>query len=71
MLLGRVTVGEGVDLDDWSAIRLVTTAAGDWLVVRWVAAAGDWFEVPWVVVECDWLVVRWFAGKVTDWKYVN
>ena len=42
MFLGRVTVGGGgADLDDWSEVPLVATAAGHWLAVYWVAAAGD------------------------------
>ena len=70
MFLGRVTVGGGVDLDGWSEVRLVTTAAGDWSAVRWVAAAGDWLEVRWVATEGGWLAVRWLAGE-DNWLEVR
>ena len=66
MFLGRVTVGGGVDLDDWSEVHLVTTAAGDWFAVRWVAIAGDWLEVRWVTAAGVWLVERWLTGE-GDW----
>ena len=62
-ILGRVTVGGGLDLDHWSDVCLVTPAAGDWLVIPWVAAVGDWLEVRWVAAAGDWLAVRWVAGE--------
>ena len=71
---GIVTVGGGgVDLDDWSEVCLITTAAGDWSAVRWVAAAGDWLEVRWVAGEGGWLTDWEYAEwqeKATDWKHV-
>ena len=70
MLLGRLTVGGGVDLDDSSEVRLVTTAASDWPAVRWVAAAGDWLEVRWVGVAGGWLAVQWLTGE-GDWLEVR
>ena len=69
MFLGRVNVAGGVDLDDWLEVRLVTTAAGDWLMVSWAAATGDWLEVCWVEAAGDWLAVRWSAGE-GDWLEV-
>ena len=66
LFLGRLTVGGGVDLDNSSKLCLVTTAAGDWSAVRWVAAAGDWLEVRWVAVAGDWLAVQWLTGE-GDW----
>ena len=66
VFLGKVTVGGGVDLDDWSEVHLVTTAAGDWFAVRWVAIAGDWLEVRWVIAAGVWLVERWLTGE-GDW----
>ena len=69
VFLGRVNVAGGVDLDDWLEVRLVTTAAGDWLMVSWVAATGDWLEVCWVEAAGDWLAVRWSAGE-GDWLEV-
>ena len=48
VFLGRVTLRDRVQLGDWSEVRLVTTTAGDWLTVHWVAPAGDWLEVRWV-----------------------
>ena len=68
MFLGRVTVGRGEDLDDWSEVHLVTT--DEWLRVSWMAAAGDWLEVRWVAAEGDWLLVCWLAGK-GDWLEVR
>ena len=56
MFLGRATVGGGVD--DWSEVRLVTTAIGYWSAARWVAATGDWLAVRWLAGEGDWLEVR-------------
>ena len=52
VFLGSATVGEA-DLSDWSEVRLVTTAVGDWLAVRWVAVAGDWLAVRWLAGEGD------------------
>ena len=69
MFLGRVTLEGGVDLDAWSEIHLVTTAAGEWSAVHWVAAAGDWLEVRWTVPADDWLAVHWLAGE-GDWLEV-
>ena len=63
VILGRVTVGRGVGLDDWLEVRLVLTAAGDWSAVRWVAAAGDWLKLRWVAAASDWLVVRSLAEE--------
>ena len=73
VFLGRVTAGGGVDLDDWSEVRLVTTAAGDWSAVRWVAAACDWFTVRWVAEEGDWFEVRWVPGAEfgSSWPKVS
>ena len=73
MFWGRVTVGGGVDLNDWSEVRLVTTAAGDWSAVRWVAAAGDWLEVRWLAGEGVSLEVRWVAGAEfgSSWPKVS
>ena len=68
--MGRVTVGEGVDLDDWSEVCLVTTAASNWLAVRWVATAGDWLVVRQLAGEGDWLEVRWVA-TAGDWLVVR
>ena len=48
VFLDRVTLGGGLDFDEWSEVRLVTTASGDQSAARWVAAAGDWLEVHWV-----------------------
>ena len=66
VFLGKVTVRGGVDLDDWSDICLVATAAGDWSAVRWVAAAADWLAVHWLTGKGDWLEMRWVAGE-GDW----
>ena len=51
-------------------VCLVTTAAGDWSAVHWVAAVGDWLEVHWVAAAAgNWLAVRWLAGG--DWLEVH
>ena len=63
MFLGKVTVEGEVDLDEWSEVHLVTTAAVDWLTVHCVAAAGDWLAVRWLTGEGDWLEVRWVAKE--------
>ena len=63
LFLSRVTVARGIGLGDWSEVRLVTTAAGNWLAVRWIAVAGDWFEVGWVEAIINWFKVRCLAGE--------
>ena len=82
VFLRWVTVGGGVGLDEWSEVRLVTTTAGDWLAVCWVATAGDRFEVRrmatagdwsavcWVATTGDWLAVHWLARE-GDWLEVR
>ena len=67
--LSSLSLLEKWRLDDWSEVYLVTTAAGDWLAVRWVAAAGGSLEVCWVAAVGNWLAVRWVAGEV-DWLEV-
>ena len=72
--MGRLTVGGGVNFDDWSEVRLVTTAAaGDWLAVCWVEGEGDWLEVCWVAGEGDWLEVCWVARAefASSWPRVS
>ena len=66
MFLGRVNVGGVVDLDGWLGVRLITTAVGNWSVVRWVEVAGDWLAGHWLAGEDDWLQVRWVARE-GDW----
>ena len=65
VIIGKVKI---LYLDDWPEVYLVTTAAGDWLAARSVAAAGEWLEVCWVATG-NWLAVRWVAGEV-DWLEV-
>ena len=71
MFLGRLTVLGGVDLDEWLEVRLVTTAADDWLTVHWVAAAGDCLVVRWVEALGDWFKIRRVAGEGDWWTYVE
>ena len=51
-------------------VRLVTTAAVDWLAARWVVAAGDLLAVRWLAGEGDWLEVRWVTGE-GDWLEIG
>ena len=82
--LGRLTIVGGVNFDDWSEVRLVTTAAGDWLEVCWVAGEGDWLEVCWVAraefasswprvsISSPFLVDKmWIDASGTDMRYIG